>query len=173
MRRERSSPERRLGVATDLSDNPGRLQRLITAATDPAVLMAMLHGRSYWEVRYHDGRVVREWECDWSMLPIRGRVEVRLACPNGRVAVLGNTKDATDRLFQFKCAQVSASVGGPSSRSVLAHVIGLIHGTDGQCTLYAWEFPGQLVGPLEDNANCLRYQQVGSIYGEHLGAKPD
>jgi hypothetical protein len=125
--------------------------------------------RPYWALRYTDGRVIDERELDWSLAPKRGRASVRLYCPDGRVAELGNTADATDRLFQFKCAELRAGVG----RATLAHVIGLIHSTDGRCTLAAWECDvGRLV-TLEDNAHMLRYRNVGPISADHVGVRPD
>lgn len=117
-----------------------------------------------------DGRIIAEWERDWLDLPRRGRQSIRLYCPSGRVGELGNTTDATDRIFQLK--QGTVSVG--EKRQTLSHIIGLIHGTDGQCTCYAWDYGRSvLVGPFEDNANAMRYGNIGKLEGAVLGIKPD
>ncbi len=159
----------------------------MSAALAPLVgkVRSVLAGRSWWQVRYTDGRVISEWEgLDWLDLPRRGLVEGRLICPNGQTAVLGNTRDLSDRLFQFKVGVLSAGLipvqagglrlGAHPKRQPLAHVMGVIHGTDGQCSLFAWDYGAKrLVGPLADNANALRYQQIGPIHGPHLGVRPD
>lgn len=107
-------------------------------------------GRSWWSLRYTDGRIAHEWDADpgspnghvdWPRMPYQGRQSLRLYCPNGQMAQLGSTADSTGRLFQFKIAHASAGMGGPNiiGRETLAHVIGIVHGVDGQCTCYAWE----------------------------------
>lgn len=137
---------------------------------DPAALRARVTGRSYWQARYSDGRVISEWERDWTALDKRGMVDVRLVCPNGQIAGFGNTVEAGDRLFQLKVAMVTAGFG----RGTLAHLIGLMNGTDGQCVCFAWDYQqGRLIGPFQDNANQMLYHQIGAISGPHLGVKPD
>jgi hypothetical protein len=68
---------------------------------------------------------------------------LRLYAPNGRMAELGGDGDQTGKLFQFKVAVRYLRVGGISAeqvgQDVLAHVIGIVTGYDGQCRLFAWE----------------------------------
>lgn len=137
---------------------------------DPSALRARVTGRSWWRARYSDGRVINEWDGpDWSLLPRRGLVAVRLYCPNGRVAELGNTVDASDRLFQLKGATMAA---GKGSRTDF-HLIGMITGTDGQCQCAAWEYgTGRLV-TFDDNVFAMQYGQVGALSTGVLGIKPD
>jgi hypothetical protein len=136
----------------------------------PPAVRARLTGRSYWSLRYMDGRVVTEGEVDWSLAPTKGRQSLRLYCPDGRVAELGNTEDATGRLFQLKVGLRSAGAG----KSTLAHVIGILSGLNGECRVYAWEpDPGRLVGPFADNVFAMKYQQIGGLSADVLGIRPE
>lgn len=135
----------------------------------PPAMRARVTGRSLWSLRYMDGRIISEGEVDWSLAPQQGRQSLRLYCPNGKVAQLGNTVDATGRLFQFKSGTFSTGAG----KSVRAHVIGLITGTDGQCQCAAWEYgTGRLV-TFEDNVFSMQYENIGALSADVLGIKPD
>ena len=130
-------------------------------------LRARLTGRSFWALRYTDGRIVTEGDIDWSLAPLRGRQQLRLYCPSGEVAELGNTTDATGRLFQLKVA-VRGMGGG---KEVLAHLIGIITGPDGACRCAAWEpDPGRLI-QFDDNVNAMRYQGIGALAFDHVGIR--
>jgi hypothetical protein len=113
-------------------------------------------GRSWWALRYTDGRILREWDrdpgspnghADWPRLAMLGQLRgiqaLRLYCPNGKMAELGGEGDQTGRLFQFKVAvrhvRLDSSGASDAGHEVLAHAIGIITGYDGQCQLYAWE----------------------------------
>lgn len=137
-------------------------------ALDPAALRARITGRSWWRVRYSDGKLVDEWSgMDWSLLPRRGLVAVRLYCPNGQVAELGNTVEAGERLFQFK--------GGMLMGGLRAHtyqLIGLVTGLDGQCTCAVWETGPQRLVTFTDNVHAMQYENVGRLAFDHLGIKP-
>jgi hypothetical protein len=141
----------------------------VLSLLDPVALRSRVTGRSYWSVRYRDGSMLHEWERDWSLIPRRGLIAVRLYCPNGQIAELGNSVDAGDRLFQLKCGIRTAGSG----KATLAHIIGMVVGTDGQCQCAAWEpSPGRLV-TFDDNVWDFRYQGIGRLAMEHLGIKPD
>lgn len=131
--------------------------------------------RSLWQVRYHDGKEISEWETDWSLLPRRGLVAVRLVCPDGMVGVLGNSVDASDRLFQMKIAYADVAMSGPGGgKSVTAQVIGMLKDTSGTVQCWAWEtVPGRLVGPFLDNWFDFRYGGVGPLSANVLGVVPD
>lgn len=131
---------------------------------DRASIRARLSGRAWWVVKYTDGSVIREWDCDWSSLPPEGRQSVRLYCPNGQVAELGST-EATGRLFQLKVAVVT--MGGWSG--TLAHLIGHVEGSDGSCRFAAWEYgEGKLVTGY-DNVKAMQYQQIGRVAEAPMG----
>ncbi len=136
---------------------------------------ARLLGRPFWQARYHDGREVSEWEVDWSLLPRRGLVAVRLVCPDGAVGVLGNSVDASDRLLQFKVGFADVSLDGPGGgMTTSAQVIGMLKDTSGTVQCWAWETnPGRLVGPFLDNWFDFRYGAVGPLSPEVLGVRPD
>lgn len=137
---------------------------------DPAALRARATGRAYWRVRYRDGRIVNEWDgCDWSLLPRAGMIAVRLYCPNGQIAELGNSVDASDRLFQLKGATLAA---GRGSRTDF-QLIGIVTGTDGQCQCVSWEYnPGRLV-KFNDNVWQMRYAVIGRLAFDRIGIRPD
>lgn len=63
---------------------------------------------------------------------------------------------------------------GPTRR-VEAQIIGLLHGTAGACTCYAWAFPGRLDGPFEDTFPALRYggPATAALAAEPLGVRAD
>jgi hypothetical protein len=109
--------------------------------------------RSWWSVRYTDGTVLSEWERDpgsanghrdWLRIPSRGMQAIRLYCPNGTMAALGDTSDATGTIFQLKVSVRSVAISDGrqtmiDARRVLAHVIGKVTAVDGTCLLYSWE----------------------------------
>lgn len=135
-------------------------------ALDPSALRARIAGRSWWRVRYSDGTVVNEWDGpDWSLLPRKGLVAVRLYCPNGQVAELGNSVDASDRLFQLKVG--IRGIG--SGKQTLAHLIGIVYGLNGEAHVAAWEpDPGRLV-QFDDNVFSMQYQGIGRLSPDVLG----
>ena len=137
---------------------------------------AWVRRRAYWQVRYWDGKVVSEWERDWSHLRRRGLMQGRLVCPNGKVGYLGMSSgaDISERVFQFKVAMACAGPPLPISRVTTAQVMGIVYGLDGESVVYVWEpEPGQLIGPFEDNVFSMAYQNVGRLAFEHVGIKPD
>jgi hypothetical protein len=135
---------------------------------DPAALRARVTRRSYWRLRFTDGRIVGEWEVDWSEVPTKGRQAIRLYCPNGQVAELGNTQDATDRIFQFKRGMLMAGVG----RGATYQVIGILEDTDGNCTCAAWDYAHQQLLTFSDNVHHMAFDQTGRLEPDVLGIRP-
>lgn len=111
------------------------------------------------------GRIIYEWEMDWLDLPKRGRQAIRLYCPNGQVAELGTTVDATGRIFQLKTAVAAV---GKGSRTT-SHLIGLVDGLNGECQCAAWDYGTRRLLTFRDNVNQMRYAQIGAIAVEHVG----
>ncbi len=149
--------------------------------TNIGVLHARFSGRSYWSIRYTDGRIINEWDsdpgspnkhADWPRLPYQRRQALRLYCPNGQVAHVGDSVDATGRLVQFKVGLRTVGQG----QGVLAHVIGIIEGTDGQGRFYAWErqpdgsgFLNGFPQGFEDCIWSMKYHNIGCMSADHLG----
>lgn len=131
----------------------------------PLEFYARITGRSYWRLRFTDGRTVDEREVDWSLLPQRGRMALQLVCPNGKTAELGNTTSAEGRLFQFKAGTVSA--GGAKTQD--AHLIGIVTGMDGQCHCAAYDYATARIVQFDDNIFCMRYKNIGRLSGDVLG----
>lgn len=141
-------------------------------------------GRSWWALRYTDGTIIHEWDADrgspnghadWPRLAMLGKLRgvqaLRLYCPNGKMVELGGEGDQSGRLFQFKVAARHLGVGAAVlGQEVLAHVVGIVTGYDGQCTIFAWEphpepprpdpsaFDGAPAGALADAYNAWRQQ---------------
>ncbi len=103
--------------------------------------------QSFWIARYRQRADVHEWECDWSLLPRDGLIELGLVCPNGQIGVLQKPPHYADGAGIFFQLKVATTLHG-----TLRHVIGRLDDPDGAATLYAWEYDtGRLVGPFVDN----------------------
>ncbi len=139
----------------------------MTSLLDTTSLRARFARRSFWQLRYTNGRIINEWELDWSLMPHEGRQAVRLYCPNGDVAELGNDQDATGRLFQLKGAVLTAGVG----RYVDFQLIGLVDQPDGGCQCAVWEYRWNRLRSFRDNVNAMRYPGVGRLNFEVLGLR--
>lgn len=137
------------------------LHLVVDAAAAAGGRQAKRTGRSWWALRYTDGTIIQEWDldpgspnghADWPRVPKRGRQALRLFCPNGKMAEVGGTEDHTGRLFQFKVAARHIGVGvGAIGQEALAHVIGVISGLNGECTLFAWEIHPEPIRPVIDD----------------------
>jgi hypothetical protein len=129
---------------------------------------ARLTKKSCWEILYTDGRIFREWQRDWSELPYSGRSKLRLYTPTGIYTELGSNKDNSGRFIQLKVAIASLGIGGVGSNT-FAHMIGYIHGFNGEMTCRVWDYKaGKLLG-FEDNAYNCRWEQLGPLAVDHLG----
>lgn len=122
--------------------------------------------RSWWSVKYTDGTVVGEWQRDWTELPVHGRQRIRLYCPNGRVAELGADGDGTGRFVQLKLAVASITSG----RHVLAHLVGYLHGLDGETSFACWDYRTGALTAFVDNAYDCKWEGLGPLAVDHLGA---
>lgn len=126
---------------------------------------ALIGGKSLWRMRYANGLIVSEWDCDWSLAPREGRMAVRLYAPNGQVAELGNGVDATGRLFQLKRAVMAAGAGSTTT----AHIVGIVEKPDGFCRCAVWEYGPKRLTTFDDNAYQFRYDNIGRLAFGPLG----
>lgn len=115
----------------------------------PPVVRARLRDSPLWELEYLDGsKIVEDRDHDWATIPKDGTRKLKMYCPTGQVAVVGNDVDATGRLFQFKIGAVT--IGGEVTREQPLVVIGIV--TDAvsvayadkdevslSCTCWAWD----------------------------------
>lgn len=133
----------------------------------PLALKARLTGRPYWALRYWGGRTIEEPDCDWLEAPHRGRQALRLYCPSGDSVTfeMPQGQDGTGRFFQFKSAVVMVGMG----RGTLAHVVGMVTGTDGGCVAAAWDCRTHQLTRFADNVYDFRYGNTGRLCAAHLG----
>jgi len=127
---------------------------------NPAIAaMIRRSGRSWWQARYSDGKVLSEWDTlttklllpfgkgrssRWEDVPKDRMVGLRLLCPNGMAGELEAPEGHL--FFQLKAGGFGVGMGagarGPKSgRFTIAHVIGVVEDASGNCTCYAWEYP--------------------------------
>lgn len=150
------------------------------------LLQSLGTARSWWAARYTDGTILNEWDADpgspnghvdWPRIAKRGMQRVRLYCPNGHYAELGDTSDAGGRFVQFKIGMRAVYVQGApinaQTRATLAHVIGLVDGYDGQATCYAWErlpMPDKPPGEPKKPDHTNDYYRTGraGLFDDHL-----
>lgn len=123
--------------------------------------------------RYNGRDDVSEVQVDWAAVPRQGMIQLRLHCPDGQVAVLGNDRGIGDRAFQYKEAVVS---GG--ERGTLRQVIGILTGTNGEARCYWWDYPhARLVGPVDTTVEPGQVGILGPAAAylcfDHLGIKAD
>jgi len=85
---------------------------------------AAQQGRPFWELMLRDGMVLDERDVDWLDAPRKGRLAVRLACPNGQSARFEAREAGAGLLLQFKCAEVRTPIGhvepGPETVEAVA-----------------------------------------------------
>ena len=137
-------------------------------STHAGVAYASIRRRPYWSLRYTDGRIVNEWDVDWSQAPPTGRQRLRLYCPDGQYGEFGGTTNGDGRFVQFKTAIRSVHGSG-----LLSHVVGYVWGLNGEATFCAWEFAedggGRRMGPWDDNVYAMAYHHLGQLNADHLG----
>jgi hypothetical protein len=143
-------------------------------------LMIRQSGRSWWQCRYSDGKVLSEWDTltgkirlpvgsngssRWELAPKKGIVGLKLLCPNGVAGEL----EGSYPYFQLKAGYLDVGPGG-SGRSCAAHVIGAITNIErGDCTCYAWDYGlGQLLR-FSDNFFNFQYMKLGRLSLEAQG----
>ncbi len=143
-------------------------------------------GRSWWQCRYRDGKVLSEWDTlvspkllpvgrgqssRWETVPKAHMVGLRLLCPNGMAAEL----EAPDgsRFLQLKVGAFNVGTGGSRipRRTQAAHIIGVVLDADGNCLCRAWEYRDRRLVEFKDNIYRMKYENIGRLNLDAQGLK--
>jgi hypothetical protein len=151
---------------------PGASRRpqLITHR-DEGATRARRDGRAYWRLLYRGGRVVNEWDGadPWLEAPRQGREAIRLSCPDGQVATLGNEGgDASGRLLQFKVAEARL-MAGPTDEELEAVARLEVSHRDG--AVVQWQYGPTRVQIDRAAAALERLRHDPQVRGPRLGRR--
>ena len=137
--------------------------------------MIRASGRSWWQARYSDGRVLSEWETlqgepllpaglgassRWEEVPKDKMVGLRLLCPNGMAGELEAPEG--HKFFQLKSGVVQIGPG-KSQHYIDAHIIGVVSDDKGNCCCRAWDYHLGRLLDFEDNIFNMRYLHIGRL----------
>lgn len=152
-------------------------------------LMIRRSGRSWWQVRYIDGKVLSEWETlqsgmklpigagnssRWEEINKFGIVGIRLLCPNGIAAELEGSLGT--QFIQLKAGGIDVAFGFTGkvkgvNRFCDAHIIGAILDAEGNCFCRAWETKEKKLIQFEDNIHNMKYRNIGALNLDVQGVK--
>lgn len=152
-------------------------------------LMIKTSGRSWWQVRYSDGRVLSEWDTlqgeirlpigqgkssQWEEIPKYGMVGIRLLCPNGMAAELEGVLGT--QFLQLKAGGIDVAMGFTGNikgmrRYCDAHIIGAVEDTAGNCFCRAWETQEKRLITFRDNIHDMKYRNIGALNLDVQGIK--
>lgn len=133
-------------------------------------------GRSWWQARYSNGKVLSEWDTAlgkllpiwtnskasrWEEVPKKNMVGLRLLCPNGMAGELEAPEG--HRFFQLKAGGMMVQMGGGSQRYVDAHIIGVVEDVEGNCLCRAWDYRQKQLIEFRDNIHNMKYRNIGSL----------
>lgn len=141
-------------------------------------------GRSWWQLRYRDGRVLSEWETSklrsflpgpliggstsrWEEVSKKGAIALRLVCPNGNAGVLESPYE--HRFFQLKVGHFDLIAG--SQKFCDAQIIGLVLDDDDRCVCWAWETRERRLVKFEDHFHAMVYRNIGTLSVANLGVR--
>lgn len=141
------------------------------------IIMIRRSGRSWWQARYSDGRVLNEWDTllnekplpvgigassRWEEVPKDHMIGLRLLCPNGRAGELMTPHE--HKFFQLKAGGLDVGMGGARGGHYQdAHIIGVVKDQDGTCLCKAWEFRLKRLITFEDNIYHMKYLNIGRL----------
>ena len=139
--------------------------------------MIKVSGRSWWQCRYSNGRVLSEWDTmttklllpssdgkssRWEDVPKDNMVGLRLLCPNGVAGELEAPEG--HKFFQLKTGGLDIGFGGSNGRRYCnAHIIGVVKDSNGECLCRAWETQEKRLIEFEDNIYHMRYRNIGTL----------
>lgn len=146
--------------------------------------MLMASGRSWWQAKYKDGKVLSEWDTTVlnlpSLLPIpllRGKtsrweevskdnmVGMRLLCPNGMCGEIEAPEG--HKFFQLKAGGSAIGRGQYCD----AHIIGVVANANGDCVCRAWEVAEKRLLEFADNVYAMKYRNIGRLSLDVQGLK--
>lgn len=142
------------------------------------VAMIKASGRSWWQARYLDGRVISEWDTltnkprlpfqsnkssRWEEVSKKNMVGLRLLCPNGMAGELEAPEG--HRFFQLKSGGIGVTMMGKGNaiRYCDAHIIGVVEDTTGSCLCRAWETKEKKLIEFRDNIYNMKYRNIGRL----------
>ncbi len=147
---------------------------------NPIIATMIKHsGRSWWQCRYSDGKVLSEWDTAkklllpvlaasrtsrWEEIPKKGMVGLRLLCPNGMAGELEAPEG--HRFFQLKAGGVNVILSGDKSDSrhfCEAHIIGVVTDITGNCLCRAWETKEARLIEFTDNIYDMKYRNISKL----------
>ncbi len=150
--------------------------RYIPRPLREAIIFAMIRdsGRSWWQARYKDDRILSEWDTltEGILLPIGpdkssrwediskdNMIGLRLLCPNGKAGEL--EAPVGHKFFQLKAGRVF--IGASTGRICDAHIIGVVKDDSGSCFCRAWETREARLIEFYDNILNMRYRHIGQL----------
>lgn len=145
------------------------------------VIVAMIRssGRSWWQARYSNGKVLSEWDTltgklllplgggessRWEEVPKKGMVGLRLLCPSGMCGELEAPEGY--RFIQLKVGGIDVGMGAGKTvtrRFCDAHIIGVVLNGDGNCFCRAWETKERRLIEFRDNVFRMKYRGIGPL----------
>lgn len=157
---------------------------------NPVIARMIKHsGRSWWQVRYTNGKVLSEWDTlqgeirlpfgqgrssRWEEITKSGMVGIRLLCPNG---IAGELEGVTEtQFFQLKAGGVDVAFGFTGGIKALnrfcdAHIIGAVANGNGDCFCRAWEYKEKRLIIFKDNIHNMKYRNIGKLNLDVQGIK--
>jgi hypothetical protein len=149
------------------------------------IIAAMIYssGRSWWQARYSDGRVLSEWNTlqskirlplglgrssQWENVTKDGMIGLRLLCPNiktGKIEVGELEAPEGHKFIQLKVGTLDIGLdGAQGGRFCDAHIIGVVRDTiTGDCFCRAWETRQWRLIEFYDNIYNIKYRQIGRL----------
>jgi len=136
--------------------------------------MIRASGRSWWQARYANGKVVSEWDTlmNKSLLPVglgrssrweevtkKDMVGLRLLCPNGMAGEIEAPEGF--KFFQLKVGYCDVKAG--PNRSVGKHIIGVVTDAEGNCLCRAWDYKTQKLLQFNDNIYAFKFEGLGKL----------
>jgi hypothetical protein len=146
-------------------------------------------GRSFWQARYTDGRILSEWDTGqswmsknllpiflnsktsrWEEVPKKGMIGLRLLCPNGMAGELEAPEGY--KFFQLKSGYFDLNMGAPGSQhSIRSHIIGVVNDANGNCLCRAWDYQKKELLQFNDNIYNMKFQNIGALGLEVQGLR--